>query len=94
MRKSFAGLSGLVYSHMGDPQDGSYFVFINRPRNKVKILHFDGDGLTLWYKRLEKGTFVLPPGEEEKCIINRRSLAMILEGVVAKSIKPRYERNS
>ena len=50
MRRSFRGLSALVYAHAGAPEDGSYYVFVNRSRTHVKILYWDGDGLSIWYK--------------------------------------------
>ena len=81
MRKSFCGLSGLVYSHLGSPQDGNYYVFVNRRRTHVKILYWDGDGLALWYKRLEKGQFVVPQEQGRKLALDRRDLALLLEGV-------------
>ena len=60
LRKSFDGLGGLVRSAFGkDPCDGSWFLFFNRRRDRVKVLDWDRDGLALWDKRLEAGTFEL-----------------------------------
>ena len=92
MRKSFHGLSALVYQHLGNPEDGAYYVFVNRPRTHVKILYFDGDGLVLWYKRLEAGRFVIPEGHRDKIEMDRRQLSMLLEGVIPLSMKKRYSR--
>ena len=53
MRKSFDGLCGLVRSALdSDPLDGTLYVFINRRRDRAKLLYWDQDGLALWYKRL------------------------------------------
>ena len=57
LRKSFEGLGELVRSAFEvDPCDGSWFLFFNRCRDRVKVLYWDRDGLELWYKRLEAGT--------------------------------------
>lgn len=90
MRKSFQGLSVLVYQHGGCPNDGAYYVFLNRPRTHVKLMFWDGDGMALFYKRLEKGTFLPPPLEGEKVCLDRRQLTLLLEGVVPLKIKPRF----
>ena len=82
MRKSFRGLSALIYQHLGRPEDGSYYVFVNRRRTHVKILYFDGDGLAIWYKRLEKGRFIMPRMQGDRVELDRRRLAMLLEGIV------------
>ena len=58
MRKSFEGLSAVVedlFPH--ELLTGALFIFINRRRDHMKILFWDGDGLVIWFKRLEKGTF-------------------------------------
>lgn len=92
MRKSFDGLSGLVRSALGrEPTDGSYFLFVNRRRDRVKILYWDRDGLALWYKRLEAGTFeMLDAGESQTSVrIDATELAMLLSGVSLESIKRR-----
>ena len=61
MRKGFDGLSGLVQEGFGqDPLSGHLFLFLNRRRDRIKILYFDRDGLVIWYKRLEVGSFQNP----------------------------------
>ncbi len=85
MRKSFDGLSGLVRSVLeADPLDGDLFLFINRRRDRIKMLWWDRDGLALFYKRLESGTFEMvaqgddsPAGVE----IDSAQMAMLLSGV-------------
>ncbi|WP_119344357.1 IS66 family insertion sequence element accessory protein TnpB [Facilibium subflavum] len=61
MRKSIDGLSALVLSQFGcaPTQKGSYFVFCNKARNRMKVLYFDKNGFALWMKRLEKDRFKL-----------------------------------
>lgn len=60
-RKGFDGLSGIVREYLGrNPVDGSVYVFMNAHRNRIKILHWEGDGYSMYYKRLEKGTFDHP----------------------------------
>lgn len=61
MRKSFYTLSGIVTNQMGrSVQDGEVFIFINRTRDCMKILHMECGGLVLYHLRLESGTFKLP----------------------------------
>ncbi len=61
MRKSFDGLSGLVINHLQqDPLSGDVYVFLNRRKNRIKLLLRDGDGFWIFYKRLEKGSFQIP----------------------------------
>ena len=92
MRKSFDGLSGLVREELqADPLSGALFVFCNRRRTMVKLLYWDRDGLALWYKRLEKGTFRLPLPPTGTPEIDRRSLAMLLEGVTPRRLHRRYQ---
>ena len=93
MRKSFSGLCALVYQYRQKPNDGSYYVFVNRLKTHIKILYWDGDGLALWYKRLEKGTFVIPDDPEETVVLDRRQLSMLMEGIIPRKIKVRYSLN-
>lgn len=61
MRKSMDGLSGLVSSELSrNPTSGEVFVFLNRRRTHMKLLHWEPGGFVLYYKRLESGTFPLP----------------------------------
>jgi transposase len=92
MRKSFDGLSGLVRSvFRADPLDGSLFLFINRRCDRVKMLWWDRDGLALFYKRLESGTFEMlkADGEATTIEIDATQLAMLLGGVTLDSAKRR-----
>jgi len=91
MRKSFDGLCGVIRSELGaDPLSGSLFVFCNRRRNMVKVIYWDTDGFAIWYKRLERGRFTFPHMASHDGRIERRQLAMLLEGVVPKKVSKRY----
>jgi transposase len=83
LRKSFDGLSGLVQECFGqDPLTGHLFLFVNRRRDRIKILYFDRDGLAIWYKRLEAGSFQLPqPGDQDGVELQPAQLAMLLSGI-------------
>ena len=91
MRKSFDGLCGIIRSELSqNPLSGSLFVFCNRRRNMVKLLYWDSDGLAIWFKRLEWGSFSLPRMDVTDGRIDRRDLSLLLEGVVPKKVSKRY----
>jgi len=84
MRKSFDSLSALVTGVVcQDPLSGHLFVFLNRPRNRIKILFWDRSGYCLYYKRLEAGTFMVPPRDDDvsAAAISVPELMLILEGI-------------
>lgn len=82
MRKSFDSLSEVVRTFLGhDPLSGSMFVFRNRNAQRVKILWYDRDGLAIYYKRLERGTFRFPRGEERALAIESAQLVRLLSGL-------------
>jgi len=90
MRKGFDSLSGLVQQHMQlSVLSGSIFIFMNKKRNQVKLLLWEGDGLSLYYKRLERGTYELPDASAQSPAVNISSqqLQLILQGIQLKSIK-------
>jgi transposase len=88
MRKSFDGLSGIVRDGLNkDPLGGDVFVFVNRRRNQIKLLCWEGDGFILFYKRLEKGTFEWPKGEESG--LSYQTLHAILQGIKLQAIRQR-----
>ena len=92
MRKGFDSLSGLVTSAMNrDPLCRSVFIFFNKRHNQVKLLLWEGDGFSLYYKRLEKGTFEVPATDDKKSSISISSeqLQFILQGISLKSIRKR-----
>jgi transposase len=93
MRKGFDGLSGIVRQAFGaDPLDGSLYLFINRRRDRLKILHFDGSGFWLYYKRLEAGTFETVQATDDCVEIDAVQLAMLLSGVSLLSADKRRKR--
>ena len=91
MRKSYDGLMYLVQNHFNqNPLSGDFFVFVNRNKNRMKILFWETGGFCLFCKRLEKGRFKFPEGESIQ--IDKIILSMILDGIDFSSIKrlPRY----
>lgn len=98
MRKSHGGLSGLVRDAMTqDPLSGDVFIFLNKKRNQVKLLHWEGDGLSIYYKKLERGTYELPALDVHTQSVHLRSdeLMLILQGISLDSVKrrPRFDFN-
>jgi transposase len=92
MRKGFDGLCGLVYVELGRrPVSGEVFVFVNRKRDKIKLLHWEHGGFVLYYKRLEKGTFEVPKVNSlsKTCRISWSSLLLIIEGISIEKTKKR-----
>lgn len=92
MRKSFEGLSGIVRSQLDrDPLCGDVYVFLNRRRDRIKLLVWDRSGFWIFYKRLEQGTFQLPgTGDRERSVaLSYEQLLLILEGIDLCSVKRR-----
>jgi transposase len=100
MRKGFNGLFAAVTERLGeDPKGGALYVFCNRRHTRIKILYWDGTGLWVLTKRLEKGTFAWPktiePGTSKLCL-RAEALAMLTDGVDLRGAKlrPWYEREA
>ena len=91
MRKGFDGLYGLVRDRLGqDPLSGHLFLFSNRDRTRLKILVWDGSGLWVCAKRLEKGRFHWPAATDAGCVMMRaEELAMLLNGLDLAEARPR-----
>jgi transposase len=98
MRKGFDGLQGMVREFLGhDPLSGHLFLFLNRRRDRIKLLWWDRDGLVIWYKRLEAGTFQqFDPAVSTGCTsgesgieLSTTDLALLLTGVDLASARRR-----
>jgi transposase len=99
MRKSFDGLKCLVEEFLQeDALTGHLFVFRNRRGDRLKILYWDRDGLAIWYKRLEVGTFRFPVAsrDQTRLEVSSADLAMLLDGVDLGSVRrtQRYQRSA
>jgi transposase len=102
MRKSFDSLAGLVEQQLGqDPLAGDLFVFRSKRGDRLKLLYWDSDGLAIWYKRLEEGTFAFPPADAQRVrvgehglVIRPAELAMLLDGIDLANVqrRRRYQR--
>ena len=89
LRNGFEGLSGLVQTYFAEKlTGGAYFIFLNKARDRMKVLYWDVDGLAIWYKRLEKGKFV--KGTQPHPLMERREFLMLLEGVIPKPLQNRF----
>lgn len=88
MRKSFDGLCGLVRNHLDkDPSSGVVYVFLNRSRNLIKLLHWEQGGYVQYYKRLEQGTFTPPEKTQTGGPIRWPELVMMAEGILLQGYK-------
>ena len=94
MRKSFHGLVALTESALKqDPLSGSLFVFLNRRRDRIKILYWGQIGFCIWYQQLQRGTYQLPTDdaleELETIEMTRSQLSLILDGIDLSSARQR-----
>ncbi|RYF84812.1 MAG: transposase [Chitinophagaceae bacterium] len=83
MRKSFDALCGIVRNELKrDPLCGEVFIFLNRGRTHIKLLHWESGGLVLYYKRLEKGTFAPPALRGNNQSLSYPQLVLMTEGIM------------
>lgn len=99
MRKSFHGLVALTESAVKqDPLSGSLFVFLNRQRDRIKILYWGQTGFCIWYQQLQRGTYQLPDAqsleEQETMEVTRSQLSLILDGIDLSSARQRMRFQS
>ena len=99
MRKSFDGLHAIIQSEFArDALGGDLFLFLNRRRDRLKLMTWDRDGWILFYKRLESGTFERPRLADDGLTVelDATDLALILAGVELRSAKrrPRYQHRA
>lgn len=99
MRKGFDGLSQIVAARAEqDVLEGGLFVFVNRRRDRMKLLWWDQDGLAFFYKRLERGTFQMPSvaADATSIVLTPTELSLILGGIDLRSVRqrPRYRRTA
>jgi transposase len=97
MRKSFNGLWAAVSEQLGeDPKGGAVFCFTNADRTRLKLLYWDGTGVWVLAKRLERGRFSWAAATDERAKLELapEALAMLVGGVDLRhgSLKPWYER--
>lgn len=97
MRKGFDSLCGIITSQMQlNALSGAIFIFINKKRNQVKLLLWEGDGLSLYHKRLEEGTYELPVcnAAGNAISVTHEQLQFILQGVALQKIvyRNRYKK--
>lgn len=85
-RKGFNGLYSLVRETLRqEPTSGFLFVFLNRRRNRLKILTYDGSGLWMLTKRLDRGTYAAPSGEGRSVNLRPEDLTLLIHGIESTS---------
>ena len=89
MRKSFEGLSNIIEEKFpGELLTGSFFIFLNRQRDHMKVMFWDKDGFVIFYKRLEKGSFPYQWGDLTS--IDRRQFCLLFDEIIPKKIQARF----
>lgn len=96
LRKGFNGLSGVIRNHLhANPCDGNVYIFINKKRDKMKMLVWESTGFMMYYKRLEKGTFELPikVNSSGKMKLEWETLVLMIQGINLQKIyhRKRYK---
>ena len=95
MRKQFDGLHGLVVEVLRqNPLSGDWLVFFNKRRDRIKVLAWEGDGLSIWYKRPEAGTYAIPQHDGAALQLTSAQLALMLSGIDLRQTRSRkrYQR--
>lgn len=95
MRKSFSGLHGIIVEALRqDPLSGDWFVFLNRRRDRLKLMLWERDGFVIFYKQLQRGTFAMPAHNGDSLVLTAQQLVLILTGVDLEQTRPRkrYQR--
>ncbi len=98
LRKSFNGLYSVTLNVLHEkPESGALFVFTNKRKNRIKVLYWDGTGMWVMIKRLERGTFSWPKGVDSssgKLVLTSEALALLLDGIDLRSgtMRPWYQR--
>lgn len=88
MRKGFGSLCGIVRNQIGqNPVNGKVYLFLNRRRTHIKLLHWENGGFVMYYKQLEQGNFELPDVKEGH--VSWHQLVMMIEGISQQAIKMR-----
>jgi len=88
MRYGINSLAGLVRNELGfNPLSGDVFVFIGKRGNQIRLLQWEGDGFAMYIKKLERGTFEWPMGND--ILISSHQLTLLLEGVMLNSVRLR-----
>lgn len=91
MRKGFDSLSGIVTNQMRHSVlSGDIFIFLNRKRNHIKLLQWEGDGFALYHKRLERGTYERPHGPDGISLaVTQQQILLLLQGISLSSVRKR-----
>jgi transposase len=90
MRKGFTGLEGLIRERLEcDPLTGHLFLFSNSRRDRLKVVYFDGTGLWVCSKRLERGTLCWPSGKENKVQLSCEQFALLVGGIDLRETRER-----
>ena len=93
MRFGIYSLSGLVMNELGaNPLSGDVFVFIGKRANQLRLLQWDRDGFALYIKKLERGTFEWPQGDDP--LITSHQMTLLIEGVLLKTVRLRKRYNT
>jgi len=88
MRSGIDSLSGLVRNQLQkNPLSGDLFIFVNKRKTQLKLLHWQEDGFVVFYKRLEKGTYELPKLNGNSPQINAEQLLFMLQGIALKTLQ-------